>query len=230
MAEEPPPQLGNIRFVAVARKDGEKHVVASFLYWTDGNMKPPAYEAIAAKVLKADVEMPRLSIVDNDAGMVHYDSDDLCRYLVITETEYPQRLSFKFLEAVKTDFSSMFGVKVGAAQDGQLSKSAKKVFIKHCIAFDDPAKADKVAAVLAQANQVSSVMTENVELMIQNHASLTELEDKSHDLKEAGATFKKASTDLKKQQWWKNMKLMGILIGVSLLVIVVIVVLITAYV
>lgn len=217
--------LGNIRFVAVARRDDDKTMVASFLYHT-GELSQAKYEAVATKVFKSDriQEYSRLTITDKEAGAVHYDTDKDCMYLVITAPDYPQRTVFKFLEAVQTEFKKSFGGQVAGAGENQLSKSAKKVFTGLCQNYDDLAKADKLAGVMDQVDQVKGVMQDNVEQMLQNHEKLQDLEDKADNMRSEAQRFKKGATDLKKQQWWKNMKLMGILGCLTVTVVAVVVV------
>merc|ERR1712139_444172 len=125
--------LGNIRFVAVARRGDAKTMVASFLYH-QGELTAAKYEAVATKVFKSDriQEYSRLTITDKEAGAVHYDTDKDCMYLVITAPDYPQRTVFKFLEQVQADFKKSFGPQVASAGENQLSKSSKKVFNGLC--------------------------------------------------------------------------------------------------
>merc|ERR1711998_161432 len=136
------------------------------------------------------------------------------------------RTVFKFLESIQAQFKQNFGSQISNAQENQLSKSVKKIFSPICVQYYDLAKADKLTGVLDQVDQVKGVMQENVNQMLQTHEKLEDLENKADNMRNEAQRFKKGATELKKQQWWKNIKMMMILGCITVTVIAVIVVII----
>jgi hypothetical protein len=144
---------------------------------------------VAKKVVRSDqvAKYPRLTIVDKElASAVHYDTDNdsklmylgpplvvvtpleaeraLCSLaratIVITSTDYPQRLVFKLLERVQAQFKETFGAQIAGnaaspasrmrtrsepalppkfdacivgAQENQFNNHAKKAFESICV-------------------------------------------------------------------------------------------------
>lgn len=207
-----------MRFVAVmCPEKGVK--IASYQYYTaDSNTSK--YERMLKVLVKADnPTINRNSFKVEDAGLVSYcvEMVDGLRvlHIVVTAIDYPERLANQLTEKLRTAFSAKFQAQYAAAEEDALSKSAKKVFEPICAQFDDPAAADKAAAVQKQAEAVSAVMAENVKVMLDNQASLNEVEDKAHEMRNNAKSFKKTATEVKKQMWYENVKY-TIILGVIL--------------
>jgi len=224
MATEP---SGNVRFVAVMCPEKELKI-ASYLYYT-ADTNTSKYDRMLKVLVKADnPSIDRNSFKVEDAGLVTYCVEivDGLRmlHIVVTALDYPERLANQLAEKLRTAFSQKFKAQYGTAGEDQLSKSAKKCFEPICSQFDDPTAADKVAAVQKQAEAVSAVMADNVKVMLDNQGKLEEVEDKSHALKENAKAFKKSSTELKNQQWWRNIKFTIALAALVIVLIIAIVV------
>lgn len=224
MATEP---SGNVRFVAVMCPEKETKI-ASYLYYT-ADTNTSKYDRMLKVLVKADnPSIDRNSFKVEDAGLVTYCVEivDGLRvlHIVVTALDYPERLANQLAEKLRTAFSQKFKAQYGTAGEDQLSKSAKKCFEPICSQFDDPTAADKVAAVQKQAEAVSAVMADNVKVMLDNQGKLEDVEDKSHALKENAKAFKKSSTELKNQQWWRNIKFTIALAALVIVLIIAIVV------
>merc|ERR1712070_208390 len=224
MATEP---SGNVRFVAVMCPEKELKI-ASYLYYT-ADTNTSKYDRMLKVLVKADnPSIDRNSFKVEDAGLVTYCVEivDGLRmlHIVVTALDYPERLANQLAEKLRTAFSQKFKAQYGTAGEDQLSKSAKKCFEPICSQFDDPTAADKVAAVQKQAEAVSAAMADNVKVMLDNQGKLEEVEDKSHALKENAKAFKKSSTELKNQQWWRNIKFTIALAALVIVLIIAIVV------
>ncbi|KAJ3297996.1 hypothetical protein HK104_011291 [Borealophlyctis nickersoniae] len=71
--------------------------------------------------------------------------------------------------------------------------------------------ADKLRQVQGEIEQVKDVMVHNIEKVLERGERIEILVDKTDNLNQASFAFKKRSTALRRQMWWKNTKLMVIL-------------------
>ena len=52
---------------------------------------------------------PRLTVTDRQVGTVHYDTERSFVFFIITDADYPQRIAFKCIGALKAGFLRQFG-------------------------------------------------------------------------------------------------------------------------
>lgn len=69
-------------------------------------------------------------------------------------------------------------------------------------------------------------MTAVIDQQLANHEKADALRGKSDKLAEDAGQFKRQATTVKNIMWWKNVKLLAVIIGVVVLVIVVIIIII----
>ncbi|CAB9498912.1 whole genome shotgun sequence [Seminavis robusta] len=149
-------------------------------------------------------------VVQSDEHQVVYGADleGIC-YCVITGLKYPNRIAIKFLEELGEEFQKTIGHDAlkKAKEDSLTSKKdSKKILQAMCKKFETPASSDKTHKVLAQVDKVKEQMQGNIAGMMKNQESAESLNEKSAQLNEQAAVFKKNSKTLKKTMWWKNMK------------------------
>ena len=66
---------------------------------------------------------------------------------------------------------------------------------------------EKFEQVKLEVDEVKDIMVGNIGKMTKNMDNLEDLEDKTAGLREKSEIFAKRSKDLRRQLWWKNMKL-----------------------
>jgi len=164
-------------------------------------------------------------VVQSDVHQVVYgaDMDGLC-CAVITGNRYQSRVAIQMLQELYKEFSEKFGSAAKTASENSLSKKSKKTLEQFCKKYEDPSKVDKTAKVLGQVDAVKGQMQSNIANMLKNTEKADSMADKSAQLNEQASVFKKKAVDLKKNMWWKNMKmtlLLGGLVAVILIAILV---------
>lgn len=85
-------------------------------------------------------------------------------------------------------------------------------------------KQDAIANTQQEIENVRGIMTENIERVLERGEGINLLVDKTDRLGAGAADFRVRSRGLKRQMWWKNVKLMA-LIGAVVVVVVVFIVL-----
>ena len=72
----------------------------------------PQLNAVVTRILRktgAIDQHPRLTVTDPQVGTVHYDTERGFVFFCITGADYPQRIAFKCINALKADFLQQFG-------------------------------------------------------------------------------------------------------------------------
>jgi len=142
---------------------------------------------------------------------------------VIVGLKYPSRVATQLLIDLYKEFSQKFGLQAKAATNNSLSKKAKPMFSSTCEKYADPTKVDKASSLIDKVDQVKSTMSDNIAVMLKNTENAETIAQQSEQLSEQATVFKKKSTDLKKQMWWKNFKMTLLLIAVVTAIILIIV-------
>merc|ERR1711982_276202 len=122
------------------------------------------------------------------------------------------------------EFMSKCGSQARSGTTNSLTKKAKSIFQPMAQKYADPTKVDKASSLIDKVDQVKSTMSDNIAVMLKNTENAESIAQQSEQLSEQATVFKKKSTDLKKQMWWKNTKmtlmLIGVVVGVILIVVV----------
>eukprot|EP00735_Rhodelphis_limneticus_P000868 TRINITY_DN113_c0_g1::TRINITY_DN113_c0_g1_i1::g.14376::m.14376 TRINITY_DN113_c0_g1::TRINITY_DN113_c0_g1_i1::g.14376 ORF type:complete len:219 (+),score=53.85,sp/P18489/SYB_DROME/40.40/5e-17,Synaptobrevin/PF00957.16/2.1e-30,Longin/PF13774.1/5.4e-11,YjgP_YjgQ/PF03739.9/0.0042,Mt_ATP-synt_D/PF05873.7/0.019,NPV_P10/PF05531.7/0.061,COG2/PF06148.6/0.095,DUF3753/PF12575.3/1.6e+03,DUF3753/PF12575.3/0.082,TPR_MLP1_2/PF07926.7/1.4 TRINITY_DN113_c0_g1_i1:60-716(+) len=199
---------GNVRFVFIGTITDKKSL-GSHVNTFDGVLPSAKYDKITSMCLNSPrvTKNSKLTLADREEGTIHFRTDDEFLYLVITAPEYPQRTAFKLLEDLRSEFL-------------RANKSAKSSIMSGIAQkYDDLAAVDKVAKVQAQVDEVKGVMQENIETMLKTQDNLDDLQTKTDDLRIGAKSFQRQAKELKRSQWWKNMKLNLIIICIVLVII-----------
>lgn len=85
------------------------------------------------------------------------------------------------------------------------------------------AASNKLKQTQAQVDEVVGIMRVNVEKVLERDQKLSELDSRADALQHGASQFEQRAGQLKRKQWWANMKMMIIMgiIGVVLLIIII---------
>ncbi|KIW57127.1 hypothetical protein PV05_05723 [Exophiala xenobiotica] len=87
-----------------------------------------------------------------------------------------------------------------------------------------PAGNQRTAALQAQIDDTVGVMRENINKVSQRGERLDSLQDKTDNLAVSAQGFRRGANRVRKQMWWKDMKMrMCLIVGIIVLLIVIIV-------
>ena len=82
---------------------------------------------------------------------------------------------------------------------------------------------DKTKQVQKEVDEVVGIMNENINKVMERGEKLDSLQMKTEDLQQGALQFKRGATRVRKQMWWKNMKL-NLLIAVVVIIILLIII------
>lgn len=80
-----------------------------------------------------------------------------------------------------------------------------------------------MAKLKEQVNEVSNIMSENINKILDRGGRLETLEDRSDMLSSGADEFRSSSRRVARKMWWQNMRI-NIFIGLVILVIVIVIV------
>ncbi|KAI9209085.1 synaptobrevin [Polychytrium aggregatum] len=86
----------------------------------------------------------------------------------------------------------------------------------------------KTSQIQREVDQVVGIMQDNVTKVMERGEHLSTLQTKTDDLQNSSSQFRKGASAVRKQMWWKDMKMkiiLGIIVAVILLAIILSVVL-----
>lgn len=82
----------------------------------------------------------------------------------------------------------------------------------------------RTAAIQAQIDDTVGIMRENINRVADRGDRLTDLQDKSDNLAISAAGFRSGANRVRKQMWWKDMRMRLCLIAVVVIVIIIVIV------
>lgn len=152
-------------------------------------------------------------VVQSEVHQVVYGSDTegLC-LAVITGLQYPSRVAIQMLTELYGQFSEQFGLQAKSATTNSLTKKSKPLLSSCCKKYDDLSNVDKASSLIGKVDAVKVQMQDNISAMLKNTEQAESLAERSDQLNEQAAVFKKKSGDLKKQMRCKNLKMTVILV------------------
>ncbi|KAG9395878.1 Synaptobrevin [Carpediemonas membranifera] len=211
----------NVRYLAVGRRE-DRMVIASYLAFQH-DLKS-MYEGVIEKVVRSArlPERPKLTITNRDVGTIHYDSDETSIYMIVTASDYPQRMAFKLLAEMKDQFSVRFGSAVPTASANSLSSRCKSVLSNLVSTYDVLENVDKITRLQKETDAIKDKMHDNINSMLKRGDNINELEEQASGLAVDARVFHKEAEKIKRAMFIRNVKLLIILaliiIGVLLFV------------
>jgi len=153
----------------------------------------------------------------------HYMVDSGLTYLCMADEEFGRRVPFMYLEDLKSRFKSAYGDRGKTALAFGMNEDFSRVMKNLMDYYSNNPNADKISTLKGEVDEVKNVMVQNIEKVLERGERIELLVDKTEELSSNAFKFKKQSTALKRSMWFKNVKLM-ILIVVILLIVVYIIV------
>ena len=144
-------------------------------------------------------------------------------FLVIADSSLGRRIPFGFLVEIKnrfldkypaesTDFASMSSY--GA---GSFNSELKSLMVNY--GTTKGGKEDAIKNVQGEIENVRGIMTQNIESLLERGERIDLLVDKTDQLGGSAREFRVRSRGLRRKMWWKNVKLMALLILVVIFLI-----------
>ncbi|KAJ3377384.1 hypothetical protein HDU92_008336, partial [Lobulomyces angularis] len=153
-----------------------------------------------------------------DRHLFHYIQKNGIIYMCMLQPFKGRRIAFAFLEDIKRRFETSYGDRAQDAIAYGLNEFSKTLSTQMEF-FSSNAGADRIRQVQGEIEQVKDVMVQNIEKVLERGERIDILVDKTDTLNQASFAFKKRSTALRRQMWWKNQKIICLSFLAAILVI-----------
>ncbi|KAI0395889.1 synaptobrevin [Xylariaceae sp. FL0594] len=149
-------------------------------------------------------------------------------FLVVADSSLGRRVPFGFLFEIRKRFLREFDEHTTDFADlpnyGAASFNSELRSLMVDFGTTSGGRDDAISNVQREIDDVRGIMTKNIEGLLERGERIDLLVDKTDRLGGSAREFRVRSRGLKRQMWWKNVKLMSLLALVLLLIIVSIVI------
>ena len=160
----------------------------------------------------------------SNSYLYHCVVDNGIIYLCAAKPDFGKQQPYNFLAEVKRKFQGgTTAMRAVTAGNHDLDSEFNMVLAQDMERYS---RSDNVSKLRSQVDEVKDVMTQNIERVLERGEKLDDLVDKTEDLEASAATFQKTAKRIRKKFWWKNTKMMIILISVGVVIVIIIGVLI----
>ncbi|KAI1434447.1 synaptobrevin [Xylaria sp. CBS 124048] len=148
-------------------------------------------------------------------------------FLVISDSKLGRRVPFGFLFEIRKRFLREFDEGSTDFADlpnygaGSFNATLKSLMVEY--GTTSGGRDDAITNVRREMDDVRGIMTRNIEGLLERGERIDLLVDKTDRLGGSAREFRVRSRGLKRQMWWKNVKLMALLVFVLFLIILTIV-------
>ncbi|KAK2751153.1 hypothetical protein FQN57_000228 [Myotisia sp. PD_48] len=149
------------------------------------------------------------------------DSHAALTYLVVASAEQGRRIPFAFLVELKRKFLASYDPET---TDFTTLPAYGCASFNHDLrallnTFNTTPPADSLASARKEIDNVRDIMTENIERVLERGERIDTLIDKTDRLGSSARDFRVRSRDLRRRMWWKNAKVMVLLVVVILFLV-----------
>ncbi|KAJ1965273.1 hypothetical protein GGI12_000877 [Dipsacomyces acuminosporus] len=147
-----------------------------------------------------------------DRYLFHYISEGGIVYLCMADDKFGRRIPFAFLQDMMERFVSAFtDGEIEAAMAYGLN-SFSRTIARQMDYYSRNPQVDPIKQLQGEISQVKDVTVQNIERILERGDRIDILVDKTNSLNNAAFAFRKRSTALKRQYWWRNQRLMAVVV------------------
>jgi len=158
-----------------------------------------------------------------DNFVFHYMVLNEITYLCMTDRQFNRVSAFQFLNEIKNRFVASYGDRAKTAIAFAFNAEFQRVLQQQMESFNTKKGTDeKLAKLRDEVEQVKDIMIDNIDRVLENRERIELLVDRAEILEDSAGRFKKQSTNLKRAMWWKNVKLMLLILCVLVILIYII--------
>ncbi|KAL0553325.1 hypothetical protein IC582_007217 [Cucumis melo] len=153
-----------------------------------------------------------------DRYIFHVKRTDGLTVLCMADDTAGRRIPFAFLEDIHQRFVRTYGRAVHSANAYGMNDEFSRVLSQQMEYYSNDPNADRINRLKGEMSQVRNVMIENIDKVLERGDRLELLVDKTTNMQGNTMRFRKQARRFRNTVWWKNVKLVVMLI-ILLLVI-----------
>ncbi|KAI8036357.1 hypothetical protein M5D96_010950 [Drosophila gunungcola] len=157
--------------------------------------------------------------------LIHYNCENKLVYMCITDNEFEQSRAFLFLADVKQKFIQTYGLQVATAIAYSMNTEFSKILAQQMVYFSQSREVDTISRVHGQIDELKDIMVKNIDSLRDRGEKLELLVNKTENLSNnvrchqvswemlpyllflQSVAFRKASRNLARQMFWKNIRI-----------------------
>mmetsp|Transcript_9047 Transcript_9047/g.33267 ORF Transcript_9047/g.33267 Transcript_9047/m.33267 type:complete len:217 (-) Transcript_9047:634-1284(-) len=163
--------------------------------------------AVVRRILESLPQKDNKVSYTHDRHIFHLLVVDGFTYVCVAAEELGRGIPFAFLEETKTRFTSTYGEAAETALAFAYNDEFGRVLGQQMDYFSNNPQADTITRVRGEISEVKEVMVQNIEKVLDRGEKIELLVDKTDQLQGDAFRFKRRGIQLKRQMWWKNIKL-----------------------
>jgi hypothetical protein len=205
----------NVRFFSYGRFSDNTVLGAQSLEKTyEANYRNEAANLIKKlKMLNLAPEERQKCNTQNGAWFCRADGNGIV-YMALCNPNYPERHAYALIDEAQEEIEKV--PNYFEESEATISKAAKRCLPSLLKKYDDLANLDKIHTAQMKANEVQSVMGNNIRGMMDNMQNLEVLESKSNDMQSQAQMFNQDSTKLARIMYVRALK-MKIMVGLLII-------------
>uniref|UniRef100_A0A1A9ZHY5 Vesicle-associated membrane protein 7 n=1 Tax=Glossina pallidipes TaxID=7398 RepID=A0A1A9ZHY5_GLOPL len=161
-------------------------------------------------ISKITLENHKLTYSHGDY-LIHYVCENKLIYMCITDDEFERARAFLFLTDIKQKFIQTYGLQVATALAFAMNTEFSKTLANQMNFFSQSREIDAISKVHGQIDELKDIMVKNIDNLRDRGEKLELLVNKTENLSNNAVAFRKASRNLARQMFWKNVRLYVVL-------------------
>ncbi|CAD6574378.1 MAG: hypothetical protein CYPHOPRED_005407 [Cyphobasidiales sp. Tagirdzhanova-0007] len=142
--------------------------------------------------------------------LIHYVRQNGVTVLAVADAELPRRVAFGFLNELHRRFMANYSEDDVSNAEALAMTGFNKQIGDLMDQFTNNPPPDPVRAAQEEITGVKQIMTQNIEAILSRGERIELLVDKTDNLGNQAAQFRKRSQALRRKMWWKNSKLIAL--------------------
>jgi len=151
--------------------------------------------------------------------LIHYICENKLIYMCITDNEFERSRAFLFLADIKQKFIQTYGLQVATAIAYAMNTEFSKNLAEQMLFFSQSREVDAISRVHGQIDELKDIMVKNIDSLRDRGEKLELLVNKTENLSNNSVAFRKASRNLARQMFWKNIRIY-VVVGLIIIFIV----------
>ncbi|MCO5597795.1 hypothetical protein L7F22_051877 [Adiantum nelumboides] len=152
----------------------------------------------------------------------HVTKADGLTFLCMADDSFGRRIPFAFLEDIRSKFMKTYGRTASTALAYAMNDEFSRVLSQQMEYFSKDPNADNINRMKGEINQVRHVMIENIDKVLDRGERLELLVDKTANIQNKAFRFRKQTREFRSAVWWRNVKLVSLLVILILIIIYVV--------
>ncbi|KAK1276519.1 Vesicle-associated membrane protein 711 [Acorus gramineus] len=154
-----------------------------------------------------------------DRYVFHVKRTDGLTVLCMADESSGRRIPFAFLEDIHGRFVKAYGRACHTALAYAMNDEFSRILSQQMEYYSSDPNADRINRIRGEMNQVRNVMIENIDKVLDRGDRLELLVDKTSHMQGNTLRFRKQARRFRNTVWWRNVKLMIMLIVLLLIII-----------